>query len=69
LTGDRKWEFTVPFDQALRGFHPAPLCSIRTLKAEVQVGLWPGQAEQYMASEPSWMTTGKYGVFQFDGPL
>ncbi|XP_060061310.1 damage-control phosphatase ARMT1 isoform X2 [Erinaceus europaeus] len=36
LTGDRKWEFTVPFHQALNGFHPAPLCSIRTLKAEIQ---------------------------------
>ncbi|XP_027457496.1 damage-control phosphatase ARMT1 isoform X3 [Zalophus californianus] len=69
LTGDRKWEFTVPFHQALRGFHPAPLCSIRTLKAEVQVGLRPGQAEQYIATEPSWLTIGKYGVFQFDGPL
>ncbi|XP_059032754.1 damage-control phosphatase ARMT1 [Mustela lutreola] len=69
LTGDRKWEFTVPFHQALNGFHPAPLCSIRTLKAEIQVGLRPGQAEQYMTSEPNWLTTGKYGVLQFDGPL
>lgn len=25
LTGDRKWEFTIPFHQALNGFHPAPL--------------------------------------------
>lgn len=69
LTGDRKWEFTVPFHQALNGFHPTPLCSIRTLKAEVQVGLQPGQGEQLCASEPTWLTTGKYGVFQFDGPL
>ncbi|XP_045699082.1 damage-control phosphatase ARMT1 [Phyllostomus hastatus] len=69
LTGDRKWEFTVPFHQALNGFHPAPLCSIRTLKAEVQVGLLPGQGEQLTASEPHWLTTGKYGIFQFDGPL
>lgn len=69
LTGDRKWEFTVPFHQALNGFHPAPLCSIRTLKAEIQVGLQPGQGEQLSASEPNWLTTGKYGVFQFDGPL
>ncbi|XP_055982061.1 damage-control phosphatase ARMT1 [Sorex fumeus] len=69
LTGDRKWEFTVPFHRALNGFHPAPLCSIRTLKAEIQVGLQPGQGEQLTASEPTWLTTGKYGVFQFDGPL
>ncbi|XP_040094627.1 damage-control phosphatase ARMT1 [Oryx dammah] len=69
LTGDRRWEFTIPFHEALSGFHPAPLCSIRTLKAEVQVGLQPGQGEQLTASEPNWLTTGKYGVFQFDGPL
>ncbi|XP_006140070.1 protein-glutamate O-methyltransferase isoform X1 [Tupaia chinensis] len=69
LTGDRKWEFTIPFHQALNGFHPAPLCSIRTLKAEIQVGLQPGQGEQLSATDPHWLTTGKYGVFQFDGPL
>ncbi|XP_006882863.1 PREDICTED: UPF0364 protein C6orf211 homolog [Elephantulus edwardii] len=67
LTGDRKWAFTTPFHQALNGFHPAPLCSIRTLKAEVQVGLQPGQGEELAASEPSWLTTGKYGIFQADG--
>ncbi|NP_001244857.1 damage-control phosphatase ARMT1 isoform X1 [Macaca fascicularis] len=69
LTGDRKWEFSVPFHQALNGFHPAPLCTIRTLKAEIQVGLKPGQGEQLMASEPCWWTSGKYGIFQYDGPL
>ncbi|XP_048655884.1 damage-control phosphatase ARMT1 isoform X2 [Marmota marmota marmota] len=69
LTGDRKWAFTVPFHQALSGFHPAPLCSLRTLKAEIQVGLQPGQGEQLAASDPNWLITGKYGVIQFDGPL
>ncbi|XP_055471978.1 damage-control phosphatase ARMT1 isoform X5 [Psammomys obesus] len=69
LMSDRKWEFTCPFHQALSGFHPAPLCSIRTLKCELQVGLQPGQAEQLTASDPHWLTTGEYGIFQFDGPL
>ncbi|XP_027713796.1 protein-glutamate O-methyltransferase-like [Vombatus ursinus] len=67
LVGDRKWGFTVPFHQALNGFHPAPLCSIRTVKAEVQVGLAPGQGEQVAVTDPQWMNIGKYGVFQFDG--
>ncbi|XP_074165651.1 damage-control phosphatase ARMT1-like [Sminthopsis crassicaudata] len=67
LVGDRKWKFTVPFHQALNGFHPAPLCSIRTIKAEVQVGLAPGQGEEITDTDPQWMTTGKYGVFQFNG--
>ncbi|XP_048344664.1 damage-control phosphatase ARMT1 isoform X2 [Sphaerodactylus townsendi] len=66
LTGDRKWDFTVPFHQALNSFHPAPLCSLRTLKSDVQVGLKPGQGEQLMNTEPEWMVVGKYGVVQFD---
>ncbi|XP_075410480.1 damage-control phosphatase ARMT1 isoform X1 [Tenrec ecaudatus] len=66
LTGDRKWAFTTPFYQALKGFHPAPLCSVRTIKAEVQVGLQPGQGEALTASDPGWLSTGTYGVFQFD---
>uniref|UniRef100_A0A8D0GLL3 Sugar phosphate phosphatase n=1 Tax=Sphenodon punctatus TaxID=8508 RepID=A0A8D0GLL3_SPHPU len=69
LTGDRKWDFTVPFHQALNKFHPAPLCSIRTLKADIQVGLKPGQGEQLMTSEPEWMIIGKYGIIQFEAAL
>ncbi|MFT7797523.1 protein-glutamate O-methyltransferase [Arapaima gigas] len=65
LTGDRAWDYTVPFRRALRGFEPAPLCSLRTLKADVQVGLRPGQGEELMAQEADWMTSGKYAVVQF----
>ncbi|XP_020373813.1 damage-control phosphatase ARMT1 isoform X1 [Rhincodon typus] len=65
LTGDRKWNHTVSFDTALRGFHPTALCSLRTLKADIQVGLKPGQAEQLDVSDTEWMTSGRYGVIQF----
>lgn len=68
LTGDRDWEHTVGFDAALRGFGPAPLCSLRTLKANVQVGLQPGQGEKLSSQDPDWMTTGKYAVIQFHSP-
>ncbi|XP_053238167.1 damage-control phosphatase ARMT1-like isoform X13 [Podarcis raffonei] len=66
LIADRKWEFTVPFHQALNNFHPAPLCSLRTLKCDIQVGLKPGQGEQLTKTEPEWMIIGKYGIIQFD---
>ncbi|XP_053148563.1 damage-control phosphatase ARMT1 isoform X2 [Hemicordylus capensis] len=66
LVGDRKWDFTVPFHQALNNFHPAPLCSLRTLKCDIQVGLKPGQGEELTHSEPEWMIIGKYGIIQFD---
>ncbi|XP_055494986.1 damage-control phosphatase ARMT1 isoform X1 [Leucoraja erinacea] len=69
LTGDRRWNYSVPFETALRGFQPAPLCSLRTLKADIQVGLKPGLGEQLAASEPDWMTTGHYAVIQFNSPL
>lgn len=68
LTGDRDWDFTVSFETALRGFEPSPLCSLRTLKANVQVGLQPGQGEKLCSEEPNWMTNGKYAVIQFYSP-
>ncbi|KAG9347646.1 hypothetical protein JZ751_005218 [Albula glossodonta] len=68
LTSDRDWGHTEPFEKALRGFQPASLCSLRTLKANVQVGLQPGQGENLTAQEPTWMTSGKYAVVQFSSP-
>uniref|UniRef100_A0A3P8WLN8 Sugar phosphate phosphatase n=2 Tax=Cynoglossus semilaevis TaxID=244447 RepID=A0A3P8WLN8_CYNSE len=68
LVGDRDWDFTAGFHTALRGFGPAPLCSLRTLKANVQVGLQIGQGEKLTSQEPDWMTSGKYAVIQFDSP-
>ena len=68
LTGDREWDHTVGFDTALRGFGPAPLCSLRTLKANIQVGLQPGQAMKLSSQDPDWMTSGKYAVVQFYSP-
>ncbi|XP_022624475.1 protein-glutamate O-methyltransferase isoform X1 [Seriola dumerili] len=68
LTGDREWDHTVGFDSALRGFGPAPLCSLRTLKANVQVGLQLGQGEKLTSQDPDWMTSGKYAIIQFYSP-
>ncbi|XP_029983897.1 damage-control phosphatase ARMT1 [Sphaeramia orbicularis] len=69
LTGDRDWKYTVGFHTALRGFRPAPLCSLRTLKANVQVGLQPGQGENLSSQEVDWMTSGKYAIIQFNSSL
>ncbi|XP_069014295.1 damage-control phosphatase ARMT1 [Embiotoca jacksoni] len=68
LTGDRDWDHTIGFNTALRGFGPAPLCSLRTLKANIQVGLQPGQGEKLTSQDPNWMTSGKYAVIQFSSP-
>lgn len=65
LVGDRKWNHTIPFTLALWGFLPAPLCSLRTLKADVQVGLSPGQDDKLQAINKEWMTSGSYAVIQY----
>nr|XP_057912440.1 damage-control phosphatase ARMT1 [Doryrhamphus excisus] len=68
LAGDRDWDHTAGFEAALRGFGPAPLCSLRTLKANIQVGLQPGQGSKLSSQDPDWMTSGKYAVIQFYSP-
>lgn len=69
LVGDRKWPHTTPFTEALWGFLPAPLCSLRTLKADVQVGLLPGQDNKIQAESKDWMTSGNYAIIQYACPI
>lgn len=68
LVGDRDWPHHTPFSVALRGFSPASLCALRTLKANVQVGLAVGQGEGLSKDTPTWMTSGDYAVMQFHSP-
>lgn len=65
LTGDRRWEPTSSFELALRGFHPAPLCALRSIKNDSVVGLKEGVAEELDANRPGWMVTGDFAVIQF----
>lgn len=67
LTGDLTWAPTTPFDTTLRGFHPAPLCTLRTLKCDLVAGLQEGIAESLTQKEPDWMLPGKYAIIQFCG--
>ncbi len=63
LLGDAHWPHTTPFTYVTRYF-PAPLVALRTLKAEQQVGLQPGQAERLTAEDPAWLVNGRRGVIQ-----
>ncbi len=45
LTFDCRWPLTHPFPEALMGFAPCALLSLRTLKADVLAGIKPGEAE------------------------
>ena len=65
LIGDRNWPTTTKFSEALNGFCPSPLCTLRTLKADLVVGLSSGKAEELNKKEQNWMTSGNYAVIQF----
>jgi uncharacterized protein with ATP-grasp and redox domains len=63
LLGDAHWPPTTPFAEATRYF-PAPVVALRTLKAEIIVGLSIGAAERLGAEDPAWLVNGKRGVIQ-----
>jgi hypothetical protein len=63
LLGDAHWPPTASFERATRYF-PTRLVALRTLKAEIIVGLEPGEAERLRAEDPSWLVNGKRGVVQ-----
>ena len=64
LVGDLDWARTTPFDQALGDFRPTKVLALRTLKADVVVGLKEGVATKLDQSCPDWMTNGQYAVIQ-----
>lgn len=63
LLGDAHWNPTTYFDRATAYF-PAPLVALRTLKAELIVGLAPGERERLDQIEPGWMFNGRRGLVQ-----
>ncbi|OXU30362.1 hypothetical protein TSAR_002298 [Trichomalopsis sarcophagae] len=64
LLGDINWKYTTDFLQALRGFRPTNLLSLRTLKADLCVGLPVGKAEELKKEDLNWMNTGRFGLIQ-----
>lgn len=64
LVDDINWEYTTSFKKALRGFEPAPILAIRTVKSDVCVGIPPGVGEKLFEEDEYWMWSGKYGLIQ-----
>ncbi|VDN53914.1 unnamed protein product [Dracunculus medinensis] len=67
LVGDRKWPWNTPFKVALRGFTPAPVLALRTIKSETVVGLSDSviaDIENLYGESEEWMITGEYAVVQ-----
>jgi len=59
LVGDLSWSTETTFLESLQGFNPAPLVALRTLKADVCVGLGDGQAEATATLDENFMVNGK----------
>ena len=64
LMADFNWEHTKTLEAVLQklNFQPTSIVTLRTIKADVCVGLTPGKAEELSRKDKNWMTTGKYGV-------
>jgi Damage-control phosphatase ARMT1-like domain len=65
LLGDRDWDLTAPFDQVVGCYFPAPVCALRTLKAEIGCGMEASQVERAASLDANWMTNGRFGVVHF----
>jgi uncharacterized protein with ATP-grasp and redox domains len=67
LVGDCHWQPTTSV-ASIVDYFPAPIVALRTLKAELIVGLRDGEAERLSALDPTWRVNGKRGVVQFYSP-
>ncbi|OSX71537.1 hypothetical protein BU14_0523s0004 [Porphyra umbilicalis] len=67
LLGDRQWAFDTPFAD-VTAYFPCPVLALRTLKAELAVGIPPAAAAAAAAADPTWLVSGAYGVVHFCHP-
>jgi hypothetical protein len=63
LLGDAHWPPTASFESATSYF-PTALVTLRTLKAELIVGLHEGEAQRLAAQDPDWMVNARRGLIQ-----
>ena len=65
LVGDRHWDAITPIGRAA-GYFPATFLSLRTIKAELLLGLTEAQMDRLAReAEPGWMITGDWGLITF----
>ena len=64
LLGDRAWPLATPFAD-IACYFPAPICALRTLKAELGCGMSEESTTNAAAEDDQWLVAGKFGVVQF----
>ena len=69
VIGDRHWDPTIDFAD-VTAYFPTSVVSLRTLKAELIVGLTSEQLEDFQKNaESDWMINGKRGMISFMGKV
>ncbi|PEN15287.1 hypothetical protein CRI94_03130 [Longibacter salinarum] len=63
MLGDRHWPYTTPTEVAT-SYLPAPTLALRTMKAEVAVGLSQNDMNRAALSGQNWATSGEWGFVQ-----
>ena len=61
LLDDRHWPPTTRLED-ITGYFPASFLTLRTLKAEIIVGLQEGEFEALIEAEPDWQVNGRRGL-------
>lgn len=64
ILGDLQWDFGLPF-QYVVDYLPVPLVALRTLKAELAVGIGPDRIQKVKEQDPEWLVNGRWGVIHF----
>lgn len=67
LLGDRQWPMDQPFAE-VAGYYPAPLCALRTLKAELGCGMSVEGMARAAKEDKDWQVDGRWGVIQLHKP-
>jgi len=65
LVGDRTWPVTTLLSDIVQPWFPAPLLALRTLKAEIALGLTVAKAAAAEKKDPEWMVNGQFAQIQF----
>lgn len=61
LLGDAQWALNTPFQDVVSYF-PAPVCALRTLKAELGCGMPAVKTEAAATTDKNWLVNGRWGV-------
>jgi hypothetical protein len=65
LLGEREWPLDTPAADILSYWSTvAPVCALRTFKAEIGCGISPAAQKRAHAVDKKWMVSGKWGVVQ-----